>query len=101
MLQAPGFKCLSFDPFSLQQNGLAAAEVDVGRCEIAQALVIALMVVMIDERLDLGFEVCWEEVVVQQDAVLQSLVPAFDLALGLRVIRRPTDRDCQNQCVRV
>ena len=51
------------------------------------ALVIALMVVMIDERLDLRFQICWKKVVLQQDAVLQGLVPTFDLALGLRVIR--------------
>jgi hypothetical protein len=35
-MQAPGFKCLPFDPFLLQQSGLAAPEVDVGRCEVAQ-----------------------------------------------------------------
>ena len=29
MLQAPGFERLSFDPFSLQQSGLASPEVDV------------------------------------------------------------------------
>ncbi len=91
MLQAPGFECLSFDPFSLQQNGLAASEVDVGGREVIQALVIALMVVVIDERFDLGFEICREEVVVQQDTVLQGLMPTLDLALCLWVIRRPAD----------
>ena len=30
MLQAPVFDGLSLDPFSLQQDGLAAPEVDVG-----------------------------------------------------------------------
>ena len=85
-MQAPGFECLAFDPFSLQQNGLPTSEVDVGRCEVVQALVITLMVVMIDERLNLGFKVAWEEVVVQQDAVLQSLMPTLDLALCLRMI---------------
>ena len=28
---------VAFDPFSLQQDGLAASEVDVGRCEVGQA----------------------------------------------------------------
>ena len=44
------------------------------------------MIVMIDECLDLRFKVCWEEVVIQQDAVLQCLMPPFDLALSLRMI---------------
>ena len=38
---------------------------------------------MLDERFDLGFKVTGQEVVLQQDAVLQGLVPALDLALGL------------------
>ena len=56
MKQAPGFDSLSFDPFSLLQDGLTAPEVDVGRGEVLQALVIAL-----------------------------------DLALGLRVVRGAAD----------
>ena len=83
MLQAPLFDGLSLDPFSLQQNGLAASEVDVGGREIVEALVIARVVVALDEGLDLGFEIAWQEVILQQDAVLERLVPAFDLALGL------------------
>ena len=46
------------------------------------------MIIVLDERLDLGFEVAGQEVVFQQDAVLQGLVPALDLALGLGMIRR-------------
>ncbi len=85
MLQAPLFDGLSLDPFSLQQDGLAASEVDVSGREIVEALVIAHVVVALDEGLDLGFEIARQEVVLQQDAVLQRLVPALDLALGLRV----------------
>jgi hypothetical protein len=33
--------CLSFDPFSFDQNGLAAPEVNVGWRQIVDALVIA------------------------------------------------------------
>ena len=86
MKQAPGFDGLSFDPFSLFQDGLAAPQVDVGRSEVLQALVIAAMVVMLDEGIDLLPEIAGQVVVFQQDAVLQGLVPALDLALGLRVI---------------
>ena len=88
MLQAPVFDGLSLDPFSLQQDGLAASEVDVGRGEIAEALVIAPMVVVLDEGADLGFEIARQEVVFEQDAVLQRLMPAFDLALRLGMAGR-------------
>ena len=30
--QASGLDGLSFDPFSFQQDGVASAEVDIGRC---------------------------------------------------------------------
>ena len=70
---------------------MAAPEVDVGRGEIVEALVVSAMIVMLDESRDLRFEVFLEEVVFQQDAVLQRLVPALDLALGLRMARSTMD----------
>jgi hypothetical protein len=45
----------AFDPLSFQQDGLAASEVDVGRCEIIDALVIAAVVVVCHEGFDLVF----------------------------------------------
>ena len=51
---------------------------------------VALVVVMIDKGLDLGFKIAGQEVVFQQDAVLQSLMPPLNLALSLGVIRRTT-----------
>ena len=90
MLQAPQFDGPSLDPFSLQQDGLAAPEVDVGGCEIVEALVIAAMIVALDEGCDLDFEIARQKVVLQQDAVLERLVSAFDLALGLRMARCTT-----------
>src|SRR3954454_1227490 len=54
MVQAPQFDGLSLDPLSLQQNGLAAPEVDVGGREIVEALVIAPLIVVLDEGCDLG-----------------------------------------------
>ena len=48
---------------------------------------ISLVIVVIDERLDLFFQITGQEVILQQDAVLQRLVPTFDLALRLRMIR--------------
>ena len=49
---------------------------------------VALVIVVIYKGLDLGFEIAGQEVVFQQDAVLQSLMPPLDLALSLGVIRR-------------
>ena len=57
VLQAPIFDSLSFDPFTLLDDGLRPAEVGVGRRRVVQTLVIALMVVMLDERFDLLFEI--------------------------------------------
>jgi hypothetical protein len=79
------FDGLSFNPFTLFDDGCSAAEVGIGGRHVVQALVIALVVVMLDERRDLGFEIAGQEVVLQQDAVLHGLVPALDLALGLGV----------------
>src|SRR5947207_11027924 len=82
VLQAAISNGLSLDPFSFGQDGWAASEVDVGRGKIVDALVIAAVVVVVDEGRDLGFEVAGQEVVFQQDAGFESLVPALDLALG-------------------
>ncbi len=87
MVQAALSDCVSFDPFAFDEDGLAAPEVDVGGREIVEALVVSAMVVVLDEGCDLGFEVFLEEVVFEQDAVLQRLMPAFDLALRLRMPR--------------
>ena len=48
---------------------------------------VAAMVVVLDERFDLALEIAGQEVVFQQNAVLQGLVPALDLALGLGMER--------------
>ena len=82
---------LSLDPFSFCQDGRASPEVDVGRGKIVDALVVTAVVVVGDEGRDLSFEIAGQEVVFQQDAVLERLVPALDLALGHRVIWRPAD----------
>ena len=88
MKQAALFDGFAFDPFPFQHDDVAAPEVDVGGCEIAEALVVAAMVVVLDERRDLPFEITRQEVVFQQDTEQQSLVPSFDLALSLGVAGR-------------
>ena len=54
MLQSSVFDGLSFDPFALKQDGLAASEVDVGGREVLQALVIAAVIVVLDEAIRCG-----------------------------------------------
>jgi hypothetical protein len=87
VLQVPMLEGLSLDPFTLFDDGSCPAEVGVGGLHVAQALVITLVIIVLDEGLDLRLEVAGQEVVFQQDAVFQGLVPALDLALGLRVYR--------------
>ena len=83
MLQASILDSVSFDPFSFQPP-----EVAVGRRQIAQALMVAPMIVVVDEPGDAGFKISRQVVVLQQDAVLERLMPAFDLALCLRMVGR-------------
>jgi hypothetical protein len=48
---------LAFDSFAFEEDGLGPPEIDVSRSEIAEALVIASMVVVLDEGRDLAFEI--------------------------------------------
>ncbi len=91
MVQAAFFDGISFDPFAFEQDGLAASEVNVGGREVVEPLVVSSVIVMFDEVRDLGFKVFLEEVVFEQDAVLQRLVPTFDLTLRLRVTGSAVD----------
>lgn len=77
----------SFDPLTLFDDGFGPPEVGDGRFDVFQALMAALVVIVFDERFDLGLEIAKQEVVLQKDAVLQGLVPALDLILGLRMER--------------
>jgi hypothetical protein len=83
VVQASVSDGLSLDPFSFQQDGIAAAEVDVGGRQVSDGLMVTLVVVMIDEGVDLSLEIAWQVIVLEQDAVLQRLMPTLDLALGL------------------
>ena len=62
-----------------------------GGREIAQALVDAGVIVVLHEGPDLLLEIARKEVVLEQDPVLQRLVPALDFALRLRVPGRAPD----------
>jgi hypothetical protein len=49
------------------------------------------MVVVLDEGGDLAFEIARQVVVLKQDAILERLMPALDLTLGLWMIRGAAD----------
>ena len=51
----------------------------------------AAVIIVLDESADAGLEVTWQILVLQQDAVLQGLMPTRDLALGLRMVRCAAD----------
>jgi len=44
---------------------------------------VALVIVVFDERFNLDPKIAGQEVVLQRDAVLERLMPPFDLALRL------------------
>ena len=83
VLQASMFDGLSLDPFSSMDDGRGSAEVSISGRYVFQALVVAPVVIVLDERLDLLLQVTGQEVVLQEDAILQGLVPALNLALCL------------------
>jgi hypothetical protein len=93
LLPASGWSSnvLALDPFAFEEDGLSAPEVDVSWGKIVEALVIAGMVLMRHEGRDLAFEVAGQVVVLKQDAVLERLMPALNLALGRRVIGGAAD----------
>ena len=88
VLQATVGNGLSFDPLSFGQDSRAAPAVDVGGGEIVDAFVVSAVVVVVDEGGNLSFEIAGQEVMFQQDAVFEGLVPALDFALGHRMVGR-------------
>lgn len=80
----------AFDPLSLFRDLLIAPEVDIGGRKFSEALVVAFVVVIVDEGDNLPFQVPGQEVMLEQDAVLHGLMSSFDLALGLWVVRGAT-----------
>ena len=91
MLQAAVGDGLAFDPFAFEEDALGPSKIDVSRREIVEALVISGVIVPLDESGDLPFELSRQIVMLQQDAVLERLMPALDLALRLRMVRGSAD----------
>lgn len=57
MLQAALADCLFLDLHPFPENGFVATEVDVSWCDVVQALVVTLIVVVFDEGSDLAFKI--------------------------------------------
>lgn len=72
---------LSVDPLSFQQDGAGTSA----------GLVADDPVVAIGEGVDLGLKIIRQVVVLERDAVLQHLVLALDLALGLEMVGTAPD----------
>ena len=69
MLQAALADCLFLDFCPCSDDGFVSPKKDVSWCDVVQALVISLVVVVIEESLDLAFEVAGQIVVFQQNPV--------------------------------
>ncbi len=71
MLQAPFVDSLLLNLLSCLQDCCGSSVIDVCRGQVAQALVVPVVVVVVDEGADLPLEVAGQEVVFEQNAVLQ------------------------------
>ncbi len=67
MVQAPALDGQFLDLLPFCQDGWAASEVDVSGCDVAEALVIAVVVVMLDKGRDGRLEFALQVVVLQNE----------------------------------
>jgi hypothetical protein len=81
----------ALDARTVQQDCLPPAKIDIGWGQVAKALMVAPVVILFDKLGDLSLQRTRQVVILEQDAVLHGLVPAFDLALGLRMGGRAAD----------
>ena len=86
MLQAAVCDCGSLDAVSFSEDRLGPSKIDVSGREVVDALVIADVVIVLDEGVDLLLEIAGQIIVFEQNAVLQGLMPTLDLSLGLGMI---------------
>jgi hypothetical protein len=86
MHQASFFEGVLLDVPPFLDDGLISAEVDVGRREITEALVVPVVVVVGDEGPDLPLQVARQEVVLQQDPVLQGVKKALERLRSLKTV---------------
>jgi len=87
MLQASGSDGCTLPMFTLSQDCVGSAKVDVGRGHCSGSHDSGRGYSAL-RGADLPFEISGQSVVVEQDAVFQGLGPALDLSLGLGIVRR-------------
>ena len=75
MLQAAFSDCQFLNLLPFSDDGFAPSEVDVGGCDVVQALVVSFVVVVIDKGPDLEFEITGQVIVFQKHPVLHGLMP--------------------------
>jgi hypothetical protein len=63
MLQATVCDGVALDAVAFCEDRLSSAEVDIGRCEVIDALMIANMIVVFDEGPYLPFEIAGQVVI--------------------------------------
>ena len=62
VLQPAVLVCLFVDILSHLQDSCASAVINLGRCHVVQALVVAVVVMVINECTELAFQVARQEV---------------------------------------
>lgn len=72
LLDGPGF-----DLLTSSQAGLGPVEVDIGRGQVAEVLVVVAVVAVVDETVDRLFERSGQVGCLRQDPVLEGLMPAL------------------------
>ena len=77
VLQASGFDCVAFDPFSFQQDALTAPEVDVSRCQSARRLSA--------RQAEASLRLYLETVTARGDITMPELAKELSAAKGLEV----------------
>jgi hypothetical protein len=75
------------DLFPFSENVFGTPEVGVRGSDVAQALVIAVIVVVIDKATNLLLQIAWQVVVFQENVVLHGLMPTFDLSIAKELRR--------------
>jgi len=75
VLQEPRFDGFAIDPFSLFDDGFGSAKVGVSGCDVFQTLMITLVVIVLDERLDPRFKITGQIIIFKQDAVYLAHTP--------------------------
>jgi hypothetical protein len=83
MVQAAVLDGLVFDAHSFGRDGFDAAEVDVSRCEVADALVVAVFVVVVDKGGNGRFELRSEE----------DISAASELTIGVTTLVAQAERE--------